>query len=146
MSFPINFRNLAGSVEAAGDFEIFRSATDPTPNYTFHQGETIYFDFNWTQSGLMFDPAYGILWGPWQLRLYLERIGPDMADPVPVVPDVSYVAGSPRAYDPPRFGLSTTGYAPGTFRVTATVCLQISGSHFPFAGFIEGPIIQIHSR
>ena len=146
MSFPINFRNLTGSVEAVGDFDIFRSPNDPTPNYTFHQGETMYFDFNWKQSGIMFDTSYGIHWGPWQLKLYLERIGPDVAtDPPPVVPDVTYVPGDPHAYDPARCAISTRGFAPGTFRVTATVCLCISGAHFPFAGFVEGPIIQIHS-
>lgn len=143
-----DFHSDPGTLQVAGDFDVFDSAIGTTPHYHFDQGQTIFFDFNWTQSGLLVDPAQGFTWGTWDLNLYLERIGPDdPTDPAPAPPDVPFVAGNPYTYDPPRYQLDTTNINPGTFRVTATVCLmRPNGAHYPCSGFAEGPVIYIHHK
>lgn len=149
MSYPITFQDAGSSMVAAGDFDLFPSLTDPTPTptprYSYNQGETIYLDYNLTQSGFNFGITPS-MYGPWDFHVYLERIGPDSpTDPLPTIPPLPYVVGNPHTYNPTRFAIPTAGVNPGTFKVTVTACLMASGTHIPFAGFGEGPLIQIHS-
>lgn len=146
-----NFQIIPTALEVAGDFDVYDQTVGGTTHYHFNQGETIYFEFKWTQSEWL---AAWQIWDSWDRHIYLERIG---SGPNPTVPspDVPFVAGDPHTYSPSsgvaRCTLATDNIAPGTFRVTATLCLMYEDpnthvlKHLPVSGFAEGPIIYIHS-
>lgn len=143
MSYSFNFHNYLGSCEAVGDFDIYEVQTAGAPHFLFHQGQTMYLEFNWKQSGINHDPSNKPPYTSWALRVFFELMGPGETTFAPSIPSQAYVAGDPHTYDPARFSIGTGSLAPGIYRVTAALLLMIGTTPYPFAGFTEGPMIQI---
>lgn len=92
MSFPLVFEDLVPLFKISGTGTVFESPEyGATTQIEHDQKWGVIFD--WTQTG----PLGWILCGTWNLKVYLEKMGPEEKD-LPNQKDVAFIQGSNVSY------------------------------------------------